>query len=417
MRSALGVWWDCKIVGSLLIDEHGDLEFAYDAAWLSDTNARPISRSLPLREEPFDRRETRPFFAGLLPEAAVRENIARALGLSKTNDFALLKALGGDVAGAITLWPDGETPPSYDGAVTTDALDDDALVELIDSLPHRPLMAGKEGVRLSLAGAQNKLPVVLIDGRIALPASGQPTTHILKPPIRDYDHTTENEAFVMQLAAAVGLDVAAAVPTRVKDRTFLLVTRYDRVIDDNNRAHRLHQEDFCQALGINPEHKYAAEQGPTFKTSFELLREAASRPAVEALKLVDAAIFNLIAGNADAHGKNFSLLYRQGVTTLAPLYDLMCTAAYPQVSPVLAMKMAQTSDIKDFTPRTWEKFAADIELGAPFLRRRIQEIAQTTLDNTAAVAATIAGHGFNTTALEQFQAIVSTRAKAIAASV
>lgn len=417
MKSSLNIWWDGRVVGQLTLDEHGDMGFAYDRAWLADVKARPISRSLPLRAEAFDRRETRPFFAGLLPEETVRAEVARVLGLSKGNDFALLKALGGDVAGALTIWPEGELPPHYDGKTATAPLGDNALIELLDTLPLRPLLAGREGLRLSLAGAQTKVPVVLVDDTVALPAPGQPTTHILKPEIKRFPATVENEAFVMQLAAACELDVAAAVPRLVKDRPYLLVTRYDRSPAADGQMRRLHQEDFCQALAITPERKYAAEGGPNFKTSFALLREAASRPAIEVLKLLDAALFNLIVGNADAHGKNFSLLYPEdGTTRLAPLYDLMCTAAYPHVETHLAMKIAETSDLKDFRPRVWEKFASDVSVGLPYLRRRAKELVDVAQQRAEPIAKTIVEQGFDSTVLSNYAEIILSRAKQVAIS-
>lgn len=416
MKSALSVWWDGKVVGRLTLDEHGDIGFAYDAAWLADPEARPISCSLPKREAPFGRRETRPFFAGLLPEESVRQEVARVLGLSERNDFALLRALGGDIAGALTLWPEGETPPATDGT-GAQPLGDNALIDLLDTLPKRPFLAGRAGLRLSLAGAQTKLPVVVIDDRIALPGPGEPTTHILKPPLQHYPASTENEAFVMQLAAAIGLDVAPAIPRKVKDRPYLLIKRYDRRIDEQGRVQRLHQEDFCQALAITPERKYAAEGGPTFKTNFALLNQAASRPAVEVLKLLDAALFNLVAGNADAHGKNFSLLYRPSTVTFAPLYDLICTVAYPEIDKTLAMKIAGTSDPKEFVPRTWQKFAADTSIGLPFLRRRAKEICQAARDHADPVAQSIADQGFDANALTHYTGIIRDRAETIAASV
>lgn len=417
MKNSLSVWWDGKIVGRLTLDEHGDMGFAYDAAWLANSEARPISRSLPKREVPFDRRETRPFFAGLLPEESVRQEVARVLGISERNDFALLKALGGDIAGALTLWPEGEPPPAYDGTVAREPLGDNALIDLLDTLPRRPFLAGRTGLRLSLAGAQTKLPVVLIDDQIALPAPGEPTTHILKPPLQHYPASTENEAFVMHLAAAIGLDVAPAIPCKTKDRPYLLIKRYDRHIDEQGHVQRLHQEDFCQALAIAPEQKYAAEGGPTFKTGFALLNEAASRPAVEVLKLLDAALFNLVAGNADAHGKNFSLLYRPNAIAFAPLYDLMCTVAYPEIDKTLAMKIAGASDLREFVPRTWQKFAADTSIGLPFLRRRVKEICSAARDHADHVAQSIADQGFEAEALTRYAAIVRGRAESIAGSV
>ena len=101
--------------------------------------------------------------------------MARALGVSKANDFRLLEQLGGDVAGALTLWPAGEAPPAANGLGATEPIGDARLVDILDILPTRPFLAGtEEGLRLSLAGAQQKLPVVLINGRVALPAAGPP---------------------------------------------------------------------------------------------------------------------------------------------------------------------------------------------------------------------------------------------------
>lgn len=410
MKSALSVWWNDKIAGTLRLDEHGDMTFVYAPDWIADESCVPLSRSLPKQEEPFDRRRTRPFFAGLLPEETQRDSVARALGISRGNDFAFLKALGGDVAGALTLWPEGEAPPAYDGAVAREPLGDNALIALLDALPKRPLLAGEEGLRLSLAGSQSKLPVVLVDGDVALPALGQPTTHILKPPMTRFSATTENEAFAMRLAASIGLSVAPVEVRRVKDRPYLLVERYDRILAAGD-VRRLHQEDFCQALGIPPEHKYAAEGGPTFKTGFKLLRDATARPALEVLKLLDAAIFNLIVGNADAHGKNYSLLYGAEGATLAPLYDLMCTAAYPEVSPRLAMKIGDLSTIEDLKRPPWTDFARDTGLGAAFVRRRAGELAD-------AVAAAVSADAFEgADAARGFANIVRARAEVIHTSV
>ncbi len=289
-------------------------------------------------------------------------------------------------------------------------VDDDALIALLDELPKRPLLAGRHGLRLSLAGAQSKLPVVLVDGAIALPGPGQPTTHILKPPIERFSATTENEAFAMTLAAEVGLSVARVQPRVMAGRRFLLIERYDRAKNAACGIVRLHQEDFCQALGIPPERKYAAERGPTFKTGFELLRRIATRPAVEVLKLLDAAIFNLIVGNADAHGKNYSLLYGADGVTLAPLYDLLSTVAYPQLSPKLAMKIARCATLEEIDASTWSGFAADAGLAAPFVRKRVRELAAAVAESASNVAARVAMSGLSEADLVRFATLVAARA-------
>jgi serine/threonine-protein kinase HipA len=413
MIKSLAVWWDARQVGILRIDENGDLAFAYDAAWLADPDAPPISFSLPKLEAAFNRRQTRPFFAGLLPEEGQRDAVARALGVSKTNDFRLLEQLGGDVAGALTLWPEGEPPPAPQGLAVAEPLSDSRLLEILDTLPTRPFLAGDEGIRLSLAGAQQKLPVVMINGAIALPSPGQPSTHILKPPIADLPSTTENEALALRLAASVGLSVAAVEPRRTGERTYLLVERYDRETDAAGTVRRLHQEDFCQALGVASEKKYASEGGPTFPPCFDLVRQACASPAPSVLRLVDAAIFNVAVGNADAHGKNFSLLYRPDGVDFAPLYDLMCTAAYPHVHAKLAMKVGKRSTLEEFTPTTWEDFAREIGVGPAFVRRRAPDLAQAILDAIESVAHSIHAAGFDGPDLPRFVDVISARAQRI----
>jgi serine/threonine-protein kinase HipA len=413
-RSLL-VWWDGAVVGALQIDRHGDLSFAYDPTWLADPRRPAISRSLPKQLEPFNRRKSRPFFAGLLPEAAQREAVAQALGVSEGNDFRLLEALGGDVAGALTLWPQDEQPPKSEGIAAARPLGKAELIEILDSLPKRPLLAGREGLRLSLAGVQQKLPVVLVNGLVALPAPGQPTTHILKPPIERFAATTENETFAMRLAADIGLPVARVDPRHIDGRSFLIIERYDREIRPEGDVRRLHQEDFCQALGVPPEHKYASEGGPGFRDCFDLLRRACTRPAPAVLQLMDAAIFNVVVGNADAHGKNFSLLYANGSVALAPLYDLLCTTAYPELSPTFAMRIAKRATIDDFRPDTWELFAKDVGVGAPYVRRRVRALAAAMLERAPRLAVELSQPGFDSAALERYSAAVADRAARVLA--
>jgi len=377
MMRTLDIWWDGRLVGQLTQDKHGELGFAYAPAWLDDEQAQPLSASLPKRAEPFSRRECRPFFGGLLPEESQRDAAAQALGVSRANDFALLDRLGGDVAGALQLLPPGEVPATLAPDQRPTPLDDAGLIRVLDALPVRPLLAGEEGLRLSLAGAQSKVPVVLVDGVVALPAPGQPTTHILKPPISRFVATTENEAFVMCLAAAIGLDVAPVEPRTVQDRTFLLVQRYDRATGDDGFVRRIHQEDFCQALGLPPERKHQTEGGPTIRDCVLLLRDWSTAPALDIPTFIHGLIFNVLIGNADAHGKNYSFLYADAERRLAPFYDLVSTVAWPEISRHAAMKIGGCDSINVFSTGDWKKMATTAGLGWPILRERMVDACQS----------------------------------------
>ena len=416
MTRALDAWWDARLVGQLTQDRHGELGFVYAAEWLAREDAPALSASLPKRPEPFTRRECRPFFGGLLPEERQRDAAAQALGVSRDNDFALLDRLGGDVAGALQLLRPGERPRSEAPEPVSMPLDDAGLIRVLDALPMRPLLAGEEDLRLSLAGAQSKLPVVLVEGAVALPRPGQPTTHILKPPMGRFPTTTENEAFAMRLAAALELDVAPVEARVLRDRTFLLVRRYDRTVDGAH-VRRVHQEDFCQALGVPPEAKYAAEGGPTFKDCFALLRRVAARPAADVLKLLDAVIFNLIVGNCDAHGKNFSILYDAQGPRLAPLYDLLATVAYAELSPKLAMKIGKRATLAEMDAKGWTAFAADAGLSMPLIRRRVAELSECARSRATDVAGALVRPGLNEAAIGHFADLVRDRAQQCALTV
>ncbi|MDG2044548.1 MAG: type II toxin-antitoxin system HipA family toxin [Maricaulis sp.] len=410
-KPGLAVWWDGMEVGVLRVDQSGQTSFSYLAEWLQRDDASPISFALPLRTEPFSHRECRPFFDGLLPEAEQREIIASVLGVSQANHYKLLEALGGEIAGALTLWPEGETPPSPRNSETDpETLSSKELIDILDRLPVTPMLAGQDGLRLSLAGAQSKLPVIKTTDGIALPAAGQPTTHILKPPIARFEHTTENEAFAMRLAAKIGLPVAPVEIARAEDRAFLLVERYDRVRSDDGHWQRIHQEDFCQALGCLPERKYASEGGPVFRDCFQLLRSVTTRPAREVLKLLDAAIFNLIIGNADAHEKNYSLIYRDRETTMAPLYDLLSTVAYPELAPNLAMKIAKRGRLEEIEKRNWSDFAADIGMSEPFIRRRVGDLCELVTERVGQTAGSLQTAKTNGEAIDRFAEFVDDRA-------
>lgn len=387
MTRALSVWWEGAIVGSFQLNRHGEAVFVYSADWLARADPRPISVSLPLRSKPFSRRASRPFFEGLLPEEGQRIAVAKALGISEHNEFGLLEALGGEVAGALTLWPEGEalpvpTPPNSPPRL----MDDRELIELLDTLPSHPLLSGDSALRLSLAGAQSKLPVIATGQGIALPQPGAPTTHILKPASERFPGITENEAFCMRLAQGIGLNVAPVEIRAIGNRRVLLVERYDRTMVEG-QIRRLHQEDFCQALGLPSSRKYAADGGPTFGDCFGLVRRTATRPAKDVLKLLDATVFNLIIGNADAHGKNFSLLHRRSSIELAPLYDLLCTVVYANISPKMAMKIAKRSTLDAIKAIDWKVFATETGLTEPYVRRRIRQLTDAVDDHMESAAA------------------------------
>lgn len=380
MKGVLDVYLGRRLAGRLTQDEHGLTTFGYDAGWLAAPDAVPLSHSMLLRSGVFGRNECGAFFAGVLPESGKRNLVARNLGVSANNDYALLERIGGDCAGAVTFIESGKPLPPEKGEYRL--VRDAELEKLLLGLPGRPLMAGEAGVRLSLAGVQDKLAVRIIDGKVYLPLDGSPSSHILKPAIKEYPGVVQNEAFCMRLAQTVGLNVAHVEVGRVGVVDYLCVERYDRSVGPAG-LRREHQEDFCQALNVSPDNKYQAEGGPSLKDCFGLLREASSSPVRDLQAMLDAVIFNCLIGNDDAHGKNFSLLYGWDATggrtvSLAPLYDLISTAQYENLSKAMAMKLGGESDSQKLNQVHFAKFAGDVGLTKPIVRTRVAELASTT---------------------------------------
>lgn len=387
--------------GLLIRKDNGNLQFRYDPGY----SGPPLSWALPIQPEAHPHAPCRAVFGGLLPEGDGREALARNLGISAGNDYALLEEVGGDCAGAIVLIDPGGSLPT---TPEVRWLDPGELDETLRELPQRPLAADPaEGIRLSLAGAQPKTPVVVEGERIGQPTNlAAPTTHIIKPEPQAFPGLVDNEAFCMELARAVELPVAnVSKQTSPSGLPYLLVERYDRDLT-TEPIRRLHQEDFCQALGVPSDRKYQNEGGPTARSAIELLRSASPAPALDIPRFWDALAFNWVIGNCDAHGKNFSLLYDSGAPTLAPLYDLVSTTLYPRLTTRLAMSIDGASGIGDVTLESWLELAASAGLSERFARAATARIVSRT-QVAAPVLAEQGAHANNSVSalLERIEAI------------
>lgn len=385
MAKVLNVYWHHDIVGQLHLDESRRFVFQYSSDWLKRENPMPLSLGLPLQVEAYNDDRARPFFANLLPESDLRRIIAKKLGLSEQNDFALLEAVGGECAGAISLLPIDSVP---DNNGSYRPLDDKQLNELIAELPKRPMLAGEEGIRLSLAGAQNKLPVYYDGSQISLPMGNAASSHILKPPIKQYSQTVENETFCMMLAARMELPVPE-VTILHKVEPLYLITRYDRQQHNKKTSQsnitRLHQEDFCQALGVVPDMKYEKEGGPSLKACFELLRNNSIQPVADVRNLLNWVVFNYLIGNADAHAKNIALLFTITGPALAPFYDLMCTALYEELTDRIAMKIGGEDRPNWVIEQRWQQFAEDIDVGYKLVKQTLETMSKQIVLEAKAV--------------------------------
>lgn len=363
-----------KHIGELEQTPTGKMQFTY----APDAHNK-LSIGMPIQEQSYDEVRTEAYFGGLLPEGEfTRKRIGQQFGINHHNSFALLKAIGYDCAGAVSLHSDKRSESTTNFALKGKIFSEIELHHHIRELPKKPLFLGVEGLRISLAGAQDKAAVCLIDDQVALPLDNCPTTHILKPAIQGYDGIVQNEYFCLKIADRIGLTVPKIEIRKAKKSPYLLIERYDRVIKDN-KVSRIHQEDFCQALGVVTAKKYQSDGGPDFKACFDLLRNT-NQPAKDRNMLASLMVFNYLIGNTDAHGKNFSLLhYDTDTVQIAPVYDVLCALIYDDLTKKMAMKIGGYYEIDKIYPRHWEKMSKDIKYSYPELRRLIHNQAESIM--------------------------------------
>jgi len=224
-----------------------------------------------------------------------------------------------------------------------------------------------------------KLAVKISEGRFFLPLDGSPSSHILKPQNPHFSGLMENEYFCMRLASQSGLEAANVEIDEADGIRFLQVERYDRCRLPDGWLECIHQEDFCQALGIPPELKYQQEGGPSLKRCFELVRAVSTIPGPDLLRLFDTVVFNILIGNNDAHGKNFSFLRKPSSIRFAPLYDLVSTQAYPGLAHEMAMKLGGERDPRRFFEKNWRVFFEDAGIGQAVAQQRLRAMTERIL--------------------------------------
>lgn len=369
----LRVWFPPRLIGILEYEDASGFSFHYDRRWLAAADRFTLSLTLRLEERKFDT-EAAAFFTNLLPEGSAREYLCRKMGISVDNDFELLRRIGRDCAGALVITEDEELPE-----------EPSELQELPISTLERLLEEDSSGVldlqvkgelRLSLAGAQDKLPLVYRDGKFYQPKGSHPSTHILKPSPKDFKNLPENEWIQGRLGRSFGLTSARSELVQIGKRRSLVVERYDRYFAEG-RWHRLHQEDFCQALGISPKKKYQSEGGPSLSACQGVIDRRSSDSLKDTDTLLRWQIFNVLIGNCDAHGKNLSLLRRKdGNWGIAPLYDLVATRMYPRLTDRLAMSVGKQFNSGTVSAGHWKEQFEECRVGPAAYLKTAKQMAE-----------------------------------------
>ena len=368
----------------VLESERGRMTYRYLPEYLARQDAVPLSHTMPLQDKTFDSQTTRTFFENILPPEVVRKKLGKILHLSRNNIFGFLKAIGGDCAGAVSLH--AETTVVETGKPARMELSKEETARILSGLRKTPLNLGAaKGFRISGTGAQDKLIACVDGGKVFLPLFGEPSTHILKPPVPDYPDSVFNEFFCMKLAARVGIPVSECDILFFKGEPCYCVRRYDRTVDESGKVLRLHQEDFCQMLGVGQEEKYESEGGPSIRACFGLIREM-QMGTVGQIDFIRRVVFNYLIGNGDAHGKNFSVLYRGRRAILAPSYDLLCTEVYKSLARTCAMSIGGEFSFDSITRKHFHRMAEECRIYPAAVLEEIDNLTGTIQSEASKLA-------------------------------
>jgi len=380
-------------VGSLSQDNDSGL-FAFDYApeWLAQDVRFPLSPAIPLDRGAFSAEHhsaaVRQFFQNLLPEGQALDDAAQANKVSKSNLMGLLIALGQETAGALIISlsdPLSQSPAKSNKRL----LNREELSARICSRPDDAFTVWDGKVRLSIAGHQDKIAVLEEDDQWYLvDGEGLASTHILKPdPLRSrLQHMTSNELACMRLAQAIGLPTAEIRLEWIPEPV-VLIKRFDRKIN-GNRIQRLHCIDGCQALGLGVSMKYERpygdnrdvqhiRDGASLPKLFALVAQASAKPAADRLALLRWAIFQVLIGNTDAHGKNLSFFMDAGGVSLTLSYDLVCCLLYAddRIADTLAMAVGDNFNPTALTAYDWAVMADECQLNPKLVCRELKQLA------------------------------------------
>lgn len=366
--------------------------FAYCPDYLDDPHAFQLSFSLPLQEKPFPEEKFRPYFEGLLPEGLPRRAKAERLGIRESDYLSMLGLSGFDCIGDVAVGPADASP-----AEATEQLAPIDLQDLIGKLlKGQPIEAMSDGIRLSLAGTQDKMGLYHDDTQELgrgwfMPIGGASSTYVVKA--ESINGLSCLETICMTAAKTCGISCAE---TGLFDSTDALVwsKRYDRTRAEDGRTVRLHQEDFCQALGLPPSEKYAQLDPSTLETLGAFIRDRLSRPLDALSQIMRLVCFNYAVGNCDNHLKNFSLLYGENgaAITLAPTYDLVSTTFFPRFSTRMGIHLGQTADIGDVESADIVSAGQQLGIGKQTMQRIAGDLASSLLPAIEKAASDLEKH-------------------------
>ena len=398
------------------VGQISEVGFAYDPTYLSRSNVKPISVSLPLQEAPFSPQRTKNFFDGLLPEGFTRRTVAQWMHVSEDDYLSILAGLGRECLGAIRIVEDSDTATAQYQKLT---------LTQVQALAAEGTTQSAKLVtesHLSLTGASGKVGLYYdaVNDAWYQPFGTAPSTHIVKQSHVRLSGIVVNELLCLHTAKKCGIDVPDCFildAGGTADENILFATaRYDReMAADGGKINglpcprRLHQEDFAQALGIPAAEKYEPESGSYLKDMFVLLKAQSANPLEDQMKLWDLTVFNYLIGNTDNHLKNASLLYDSTLSTLrlAPAYDVVSTTVYSGSTRRLSMRLGDATTLDAVSEDSFRKAAHEVGIGEKLAMKRLAAMIEKFEAALNATAEELVDQGFSNAAQLRDQVLLT----------
>ena len=428
MTKTLMVLIDGAEIGEVTQDSRGKFHFTYGDAYRKAPGAIPLSVSMPLSVAEHADKAIRPFMWGLLPDNDdTLTNWGKRFGVNPRNPFALLAEVGEDLQGAIQMVPPAQADALRKREGIT-LLSREVLAESFAALVRDPgaTQFTKGGGQFSLAGAQRKKALYRVKDKWYEPRGRTPSTHILKPPITGLEGQVENEMFCQRLAPRLSLPAPRTWVEVFGDIPVVVVERYDRrrlagkrvlpIDSPGGEVHRVHQEDCCQALKVDPRNKYQRDGGPGMRQVMELL-SGSGRPSEDRDRFMRACAYNFVIAGTDAHGKNYGLLLAAGGRyRLAPLYDIASWLPYSKNKREdrLAMSVDRKYFIQEIFPRHWVDEARKCGYSADQMMAHIRDILARLPDEAASLLAACKSEGMRDPTLDSLTDLMARRVRDLA---
>jgi len=372
MATSINVFLHDALVGELRADQEGALSFKYADRYVRESGD-PISLSMPLRLEFSYKNEAAAFFGGLLPEGTQKLAMALELKISPSDDLSMLRVLGKDCQGAITVANELPSSRFQFKQLTENAMD--ALINSRTSL--QPALFANENVGTALPGAESVAPLTTVGEDHFLPIDGAPSNAILRPAGTVPDSPLNRYASML-LARRIGIEIPAFILLRLSEGSAIVQERLDRNWN-NGTIRRVHLESFGQALSVAPSENLERDGGPGFVECIELINDKFPIPARDIDQFIKMFLFNILIGHHNLNVGTYLITHDESGPRVAGLKDTLCTTLNRPLSTELGMSVNGKHEIEQIGKDDWIQMAKRAGISGTGLVNRLQEMAETIL--------------------------------------